>query len=164
MRLRISAAIVAALALSCGPRDGGAPNAPPESPPPSERPPDPSPVAIRGCGLPPSGPWQHCPYQTPVFAHEMNEAIAQVQNEVPELFDFEDGHGGLSFKVLDPHRYHQEVLPRLEAMGFCAVWDGEEVGVKNVNAFNEQYQVMTSLRYVRWGAGAYRSTCYPAWF
>lgn len=37
-------------------------------------------------------------------------------------------------------------------------------GVKNSDAFDEQYQLMTSLGYVRWGAGAYRSTCFPSWF
>jgi len=132
-----------------------------EEPP---RPPNPTPLAVTGCGLPPSGPWQHCPYELPAFAHDVNQAIAEVENEVPELFDFDDHLGGLSYRVLDRRRYHEEVVKRLEKMGFCAVWDGEEVGLKNVNAFNEQYQVMTSLGYARWGAGAYRSTCYPAWF
>ena len=162
--MRAPGLAVAVLALATACDSGRAPSGPGESPPPPERPPDPSPLATAGCGLPPSGPWQHCPYQTPVFAHDVNAAIAQVQNEVPELFDFADHLGGLSYKVLDPGRYHAEVVRRLERMGFCAVWDGEEVGLKNVNAFNEQYQVMTSMRYVRWGAGAYRSTCYPAWF
>jgi hypothetical protein len=162
MRVPSLAAVALALFTACD--SGRAPSGPAESPPPPERSPDPSPLAVAGCGLPPSGPWQHCPYQTPLFAHDVNEAIAQVQNELPELFDFEDHLGGLSYKVRDPHRYHEEVVLRLERMGFCAVWDGEEVGLKNVNAFNEQYQVMTSMRYVRWGAGAYRSTCYPAWF
>ena len=117
-----------------------------------------------GCGLPPGGPFQRCARELPFFNHEMNEAIAQVQNEVPELFDFHDWQGGLSYRVLDRVRYHEEVVARLEAMGFCAVWDGEEIGVKNSNAFNEQYQAMTSLEYVRWGGGSYRSTCFPAWF
>ena len=145
-------------AIACGGRGDG-PTAP------AEPPPAPAPTVVpRGCGLPPSGPWQRCPYETPVFAFQMNDAIAEVQREVPGIFDFSDHLGGWSYRVLDPVRYHQEVVARLERMGFCAVWDGEEVGVKNVNAFNEQYQVMTSMRYVRWGAGAYRSTCYPAWF
>ena len=94
----------------------------------------------------------------------MNEAIAEVENEVPELFDFNDAQGGLSYRVLDRDRYHQEVVVRLQRKGFCAVFDGEEVGLKNTNDFNEQYQVMSSLGYVRWGGGAYRSTCFPAWF
>ena len=155
----IAAALLVA-ALGCDSGGPGAP-APPAEP---ERSPDPSPLVATGCGLPPSGPWQHCPYELPAFAFDVNEAIAEVENEVPEIFDFRDHLGGLSYRVLDRTRYHEEVVKRLEKMGYCAVWDGEEVGLKNVNAFNEQYQVMTSLGYVRWGAGAYRSTCYPAWF
>lgn len=149
--------VVTLLALACG-SSAPTPVAPEPSPIPEL-----SPVA-RGCGLPPGGPFQRCSRDLPFFNFELNDAIAQVQDEVPEIFDFADHQGGLSYRVLDRERYHAEVVARLEGMGFCAVWDGEEVGVKNSNDFNEQYQVMTSLGYVRWGGGAYRSTCYPAWF
>lgn len=145
-------------AVACGPTHPTPAASPAPSPAPEP------PVAARGCGLPPSGPYQRCPYELPLFNFEINEAIAEVENEVPELFDFDDWQGGLSYRVLDRERYHHEVVARLEKMGFCAVWDGEEIGVKNTNDFNEQYQVMTSLGYVRWGGGAYRSTCFPAWF
>lgn len=142
--------------LSCGPSQPT-----PAVPPPS---PTPEPPVATGCGLPAGGPFQRCARELPFFNHELNAAIAEVQNEVPELFDFNDWQSGLSYRVLDRERYHAEVVARLEKMGFCAVWDGEEVGVKNTNDFNEQYQVMTSLNYVRWGGGAYRSTCFPSWF
>ena len=156
--MRRIALLLVLAALACGPSRP----TPAEAPTPA---PTPEPTVIaRGCGLPPSGPFQRCPYELPVFNFEINEAIARVQNERPELFDFNDWQGGLSYRVLDKVRYHEEVVARLEEMGFCAVWDGEEVGVKNTNDFNEQYQVMTSLGYVRWGGGAYRSTCFPAWF
>jgi hypothetical protein len=94
----------------------------------------------------------------------VNVAIHKAENEHPELFDFHDGLGGLSFRVLDRARYHALVVQNLQEAGFCAVFDGEEIGVKNTNDFNEQYQVMSSFGYSRWGGGAYRSTCYPAWF
>lgn len=150
-------AVIAVVGLACG-SSAPTPVAPDPTPPP-----EPSP-AVRGCGLPPGGPFQRCSRDLPFFNHELNAAIAEVENEVPEIFDFTDSQGGLSYRVLDRERYHAEVVARLEGMGFCAVWDGEEVGVKNSNDFNEQYQVMTSLGYVRWGGGSYRSTCYPAWF
>ena len=156
--MRRIAPLLVLSALSCGPTHP----TPAGSPAPS---PTPAPViSALGCSLPPSGPFQRCPRELPVFNFEINEAIAEVENEVPELFDFDDGQGGLSYRVLDQKRYHEEVVARLERMGFCAVWDGEEIGVKNTNDFDEQYQVMTSLGYVRWGGGAYRSTCFPAWF
>ena len=154
---RASAGIVAALALACG----GSPSLPVVEPI-SEPPPATSEPA--GCGLPPSGPFQHCPFEQPLFAEKVNEAIGLVQHLHPELFDFNDWLGGMSYRVIDRERYHAEVVRQLEHLGFCALWDGEEVGLKNTNAFNEQYQVMTSMGYVRWGGGAYRSTCYPAWF
>lgn len=156
--MRRIALLLALVALACGPSYPTPAASPAPSPTPEP------PVSVRGCGLPPSGPWKRCPRVLPLFNFEINEAIAQVQNEVPELFDFNDWQGGLSYRVLDQERYHDEVVARLEGMGFCAVWDGAEVGVKNSNDFNEQYQVMTSLGYVRWGGGAYRSTCFPAWF
>jgi hypothetical protein len=158
-RRRRALVAVALLAVACR-GDGRTPTAPAESPAPAPE----SPAAVVGCGLPPSGPFQRCPRELPFFAFDVNEAIAEVQNEVPELFDFADWLGGLSYRVLDRERYHLEVAARLERMGFCAVWDGQEIGIKNTNAFNEQYQVMTSMGYVRWGGGAYRSTCFPAWF
>ena len=155
--MRWTGIVLVGLALACNP-SRPTPVVPETSPTPEP------PATVTGCGLPAGGPFQHCARDLPFFNHELNEAIAQVQNEVPELFDFSDWQGGLSYRVLDRPRYHAEVVARLEKMGFCAVWDGEEVGVKNSNDFNEQYQVMTSLGYVRWGGGAYRSTCYPAWF
>jgi hypothetical protein len=156
--MRRIASFLALSVLACGPSHPTPLASPVPSPTPEP------PAAVRGCGLPPGGPWQRCPRVLPFFNFEINEAIAQVQNEMPELFDFNDWQGGLSYRVLDKERYHHEVVARLEGMGFCAVWDGEEVGVKNSNDFNEQYQVMTSLEYVRWGGGAYRSTCFPSWF
>ena len=94
----------------------------------------------------------------------MNRAIAEAQNEHPELFDFNDGYGMLSWRVLDRKKYYDTVKSNLERMGYCAAHDEEEIGVKNVNKFNEQYQIMSSYGYSRWGAGAYRATCWPAWF
>ena len=127
--------------------------------------PSPSPAKALGCGLPPGGgSGAGCPYQIGIFNEDVNQAIAQAQNEHPELFDFNDGYGGLSYRVLDRKKYYDTVKYNLERMGYCAAHDLEEIGVKNVNAFNEQYQIESSFGYSRWGAGAYRATCWPAWF
>lgn len=56
------------------------------------------------------------------------------------------------------------VVDELRAVGYCAVFDGEEVAIKNTNAFNEQYHVLTSASTVRRGDGSYRATCRPVWF
>lgn len=126
--------------------------------------PTPTPPPV-GCGLPPAGgSGSGCPYLAGAFAEDINRAIAEAQNEHPELFDFNDGYGMLSWKVLNRKKYYDVVKFNLERMGYCAAHDEEEIGVKNVNRFNEQYQIMTSYGYSRWGAGAYRATCFPAWF
>jgi hypothetical protein len=127
--------------------------------------PVPSPTPRFGCGLPPGGgSGAGCPYQAPAFGEDINRAIAEAQNEHPELFDFTDGYGQLSWRVLNRKKYYDLVQYNLERMGYCAAHDEEEIGVKNDNRFNEQYQIMTSFGYSRWGGGAYRATCWPPWF
>ena len=126
--------------------------------------PTPTPAPI-GCGLPPAGgSGSGCPYLAGAFSEDVDIAIAQAQKERPELFDFTNGYGMLSWRVLDRKRYYDVVSLNLEKMGYCVAHDEEEIGVKNVNRFNEQYQIMTSQGYSRWGPGAYRATCFPAWF
>jgi hypothetical protein len=49
-------------------------------------------------------------------------------------------------------------------MGVCAIFDGEEIGVKNTNAFNDQYDIHLASGHVRRGEGSYRATCTPAQF
>lgn len=134
----------------------------PATPPPTA---PPYPPPLPPCPLPPGGgSGEHCPYELPFFALQVNEAIATVENEHPELFDFTQSRGGLSYFVRDPDRFTAGVAYVLSTRGFCAVWDGEELAVKNTDAFNEQYKILTSDGFVRWGGGAYQSTCYPAWF
>jgi hypothetical protein len=136
--------------------------APPPTPPPT---PHPFPPALPACPLPPGGgSGEHCPYELPFFALDVNEAIAIVENEHPELFDFARSRGGLSYLVRDRDRYTRGVAYVLSTRGFCAIWDGNELAMKRVNEFNEQYAIVTSDDYVRWGGGAYQSTCHPAWF
>ena len=36
--------------------------------------------------------------------------------------------------------------------------------MKNTNAWNDQYDIISGDGYIRRGTGSYRSTCYPAWF
>jgi hypothetical protein len=163
--LAVLASMALAAALSGGCRHSHTPTeseAASPTPPPTPRP---FPPALPACPLPPGGgSGEHCPRETPIFALDVNEAIAIVENEHPELFDFTKSRGGLSYLVRDRERYARGVAYVLSIRGFCAIWDGTEVAAKKVDEFNEQYAVVTSDDYVRWGAGAYQSTCYPAWF
>ena len=141
---------------------GGDVPAPAPTPPPT---PPPFPPPLPPCPLPPGGgTGERCPDELPLFALDVNEAIAIVENEHRELFDFTRSRSGLSYFVRDRERYARGVAYVLSTRGFCAIWDGVELAAKKTNAFNEQYAILTSDSYVRWGAGAYQSTCYPAWF
>jgi hypothetical protein len=66
--------------------------------------------------------------------------------------------------VRDVQRYVSRMPQLLEQRGFCALYDGEELAVKNTNQFNDQYDILTSSNHIRRDLGSYRSTCYPAWF
>jgi hypothetical protein len=120
------------------------------------------PAASQGCRQPASR--GSCRFEDSTFRPDIDRAIARVQREQPGLFDFSQGHGDLSFFVRDVPRYHEEVVKALRAVGLCAVFDGEEVAVKNSNDFSDQYDIITSGDFVRWGDGAYASTCRPAGF
>src|SRR5687768_11682260 len=113
---------------------------------PAEPAPAPTPIAPTptppppGCGLPPGGgSGLGCLRELPVFALAMNEAIAKAQNEHPEYFDFSKHQGGLSYRVVARDPYIAEVVNNLKLAGLCALFDGIEVGVKNANEYNEQY-------------------------
>jgi hypothetical protein len=163
-RTRAACGIAFGLAvIACdGPRR---PAAPDPTPPPATPTPVTSPLGPAGCGLPPGGgSGTGCRRELPAFAFDVNHAIAKAQNEHPEWFDFSQHQGGLSYRVLRRDDYIAEVVTNLKGRGLCALFDGVEVAVKNANDFNEQYNVHTSQGFVRWGAGAYISTCRPAWF
>jgi hypothetical protein len=128
--------------------------------------PSPSPTPeIVGCGAPPGTFNENCPRATPTFYGEVNQAIEDLLETMPEMFDFGRARGcGRCFLVRDPNRFTQELVARLEAAGLCALYDGEELAVKLTNDFNDQFDVLTFEFFLRRENGSYRSTCYPAWF
>jgi hypothetical protein len=121
------------------------------------------PASAQGCRLPASRR-DVCVYDNSTFVPQINEAIQRVQREHPELFDFSQRHDDISVLVRDVDRYHEEVVQAIRATGRCAIFDGEEVAVKNTNDFSDQYDIITFNNFVRWGDGAYAATCRPARF
>jgi hypothetical protein len=103
----------------------------------------------------------NCPAQPPVFTENVLAAINNVERLHPELFDFDDNLGGDAYAVKDRTKYLQEVAKDLNRQGFCVSESTEELGIKNTNAFNEQWNVITSKLHVR---RSYVSTCNPAAF
>jgi hypothetical protein len=129
--------------------------------------PTPSPTS-QGCSLPPmpecggpegpKGVWGCCKEEpTQVFDAIVEEAIAKIRTERPDLFD--------AGRVRNPDAYVQGVARILERdYGVCAKQGGpeDEIGVKNANGFNEQYDILLGSGYIRYGG--YAVTCRPARF
>lgn len=141
------------------------PAGPPPSPGPQPTPtPSQPPPTSNGCGLPSQSPAVSCAMGTPRFASDIEWAIDEVIRTKPQIFDPNDLRGAKSPRVLNEPAYTGGLVSVLAQRGYCAVWDGEEIGIKNSQSFNEQYDILTWNGYVRRGPGAYRSTCTPAWF
>jgi hypothetical protein len=128
--------------------------------------PTPSPPAAKGCQLPPgTGSGRHCPREHSSFLAEVEGAMDRLIHEEPEIFDLPLARGCPNcYRVLNTHRLTLRMTQILEERGLCTRWDGEELAVKNTNAWNDQYDILTAEMYLRRQEGSYRSTCYPAWF
>ena len=126
----------------------------------------PDPPAGPGCTLPPSVySGNPCPREVSAFVPQVEEAMDQLVREEPHLFDLTRRRGcERCYLVLDPDRFTARMVEILERRGLCSIYDGEELGVKSTNAWNDQYDILTFEMYIRRENGAYRSTCYPAWF
>jgi hypothetical protein len=128
--------------------------------------PSPSPTPGQGnCSVPASNPEHYfCEAETIQFLDELDASITAVTQQNPELFDFQKANCEGCYYVKDGDRYHQEVGRQLGLRGLCSYYDGEEIGIKNSNAFNEQYDILLAAGYMRRGRGTYMGTCRPAWF
>ena len=61
--------------------------------------------------------------------------------------------------IQGPSAYFKLITDTLDRQGICAVYDGEELNVRNTSGFNEHFDIVTSTggSWVR-----YMSTCIPA--
>ena len=64
-------------------------------------------------------------------------------------------------RVLDRDAYWQAVKTELEKQGVCTIIEKEELAVKITNTYNEQWNLYTSVGFVR---RKYVTTCEPSWF
>jgi hypothetical protein len=135
------------------------PTAPGDPPPPQATP---APPTASGCRLPRGTGTGECPRTRPLFLGDVQAAIEQLVKEQPSIFVKRGCEG--CYDVTDPDAYLRGVVSQMGRRGFCAMWDGEELAVKNTNDFNEQYDILSAANAVRSGGESYRSTCTPAWF
>jgi hypothetical protein len=147
-----------------------APNPVPSQEAPNPNPgstPAPAPPSSARCSLGPGGgSGNNCPAESPSFLREVESALDQLTAQEPGIFDLRRTRGGCGncYFVVNPDRYVRRMAELMQDRGFCAVYDGEELAVKNSNRFNDQYDILTSDGFIRRQGGAYRTTCYPAWF
>jgi hypothetical protein len=144
----------------------GAPGpAPTPTPAPGSDPTPAPPPSGGSCRLPASSnPNAPCSMQSPSFLGAVDKAINQVVDQQPSLFDMNQKTCENCFHVRNEDAFVNGVIKNLNAAGYCAYYDGEELAVKNSNSFNEQYDILVSSGHIRRGAGSYRSTCNPSWF
>lgn len=127
--------------------------------------PNPTPVPGGSCSLPPSNPSGYsCGMESGSMLGKVEAALTAATQSRPDLFDFNSRKCDNCYLVKNVNGYVAEVQRQLAARGICTTWDGEEVGTKTTNSFNEQYDILLSSGHMRRGAGTYRSTCRPSWF
>ena len=141
---------------------------PPAAPAPNDPAPNnPAPAPGGGtCSLPAGTFNENCSMQAQSFLARVEAAIDEVVRTDPQAFNLNRTRGGCAncYQVVDPTRYVNRVAQAVTRNGVCGYYDGEELGVKSSNAFNDQYDILTSDLFIRRQGGSYRSTCRPAWF
>jgi hypothetical protein len=164
-----SAGAVASLFLlaACGGGSKGVTNTPPVTttpavvaPPTTTLPPfDPIPGAS-SCARLGAGRDGNCRRDAPNFMGDVDAVLDQLIRERSNLF--ENTGGGL--RVVSTGQFYVAFLQKLDQRGICAHFDGEEVGLKNSDSFNDQFHMITSDLILRRGESSYRATCFPASF
>ncbi|HXY38717.1 MAG TPA: hypothetical protein VEQ10_03560 [Vicinamibacteria bacterium] len=155
---------------SCG---GGASS--PAQPAPTVAPPTlPAPTPGTGaggggsCPLGKGNPEADCLAGSPRLQPAVEAAIDALVQKRPELFNTseENGAGTRQYRVLDGSAYLDGVIANLQSAGLCAerTIDGERVALKDVNAYSEEWDLITAKGFIRRGVHAYQTTCTPASF
>ncbi len=142
---------------------GPAPTPTPSTPAPTPTPDTPTPTG--SCSLPASNPAKPvCTNESPQFLNQMETAITAVTEIHPDWFDFNDKKCGNCYYVRNVDGYLNGVIKQLNKQGVCAMYDGEEMAVKNSNNFSEQWDILLASGHIRRGPGSYRGVCRPAIF
>ena len=163
--VRPAALLSCVLLAACGSGDKSVTNPLPPPPPPATTPPvtlpanDPLPGS-KSCSRLGEGQEGRCSRDRPTFLGEIDTALDQLIREQPSLFQNADGE----FRVVSYGQFYVAFLEKLDAQGICAAFDGEEVGLKTSDSFNDQYHMITSKQILRRGESSYRASCYPASF
>ena len=171
-----TAVAAVALALSCG--GGGNSPATPSTPPVATPSPTPTPggggSVGQACHLGNGDPNAQCVDKKggSQIVEQVLTAMDELVKEKPQLFNLKDeaapvGYG--NYRVLDVDGYLNGMVVKLQSYGLCAQRDPgdylyQQLNVKSVNDFSEDFDVLTSAGYVWHSAGTFRRLCTPASF
>ena len=90
----------------------------------------------------------------------MSDAVSAAQNAVVVDPDTRESYALIRDGLIQsPNAYLKLVSDALDKQGLCAIYDGEEMDVRNTNAYDEHFDIITS------SGGSwikYMSTCSPA--
>jgi hypothetical protein len=160
-------ALCSALA-ACGGGGNDSTTNPPVTSPPATTPPttlapqaqfDPLP-GFNSCSKLGLGKDGSCRKDTPTFLNDVDAVLDDMIRSQSNLFE----NSGSGLKVRSTGQFYVAFIQKLDQRGLCAAFDGEEVGIKNTDGFNDQYHMVTSDLILRRGDSSYRATCYPASF
>ncbi len=80
----------------------------------------------------------------------------------PQIFNFGENFGQpYGYKIVNEPMYIAEMLKKLKAKGFCAIYDGDEFQVKRNNVFTEHFDMIKSDSFA---VRIFNSTCRDAAF
>ena len=122
---------------------------------------NPQPLEVRGdCNHLPASRSYGCDRAgTPQLLGAVEQAAGDVQRERPHLVD-----RGYLVSTDVWNEYHDAVVAKLRARGYCAFFNVIEISIKNTSELSEQYSMEYSWGQLRTGTDMWRSTCVPASF
>jgi hypothetical protein len=105
-----------------------------------------------------------CRVDAPTHLAALDQAISRTVQQYPEAFDtnLELGTGG--YLVISAGQYLVGVVQNLEAMGYCAYWNGGELQIKDNNDYDDAFDILSGRSTIIRGRGSYKGTCFPASF
>jgi hypothetical protein len=111
------------------------------------------------CELPPSRDMGCTRLETALFKELTDRIADEITADRPDIVS----NRRVAYE--NWNEYFDEFVKRLRAEGLCAIFDGEEIAVKNSNFVSEQYHVLLSSGEIRKSnKGSYRASCSPAAF
>lgn len=156
------------LIAACGSTTPAASPSAPSTPVTASTPTAPAPTPAPAASLPSScrgipaaiGTDRGCHLEASDFLRAVTEGVSAAQNATVVDPDSKETYALVQNGLIQsPSVYLKVIIDTLDRQGLCAVYNGEEIDVRNSNAYNEHFDVITS------SGGSwikYMSTCSPA--